>query len=78
VGWGGGAANLVVGYFRGERRNWIWSPEAASVMITNTFEDLHKNKSPGLFGSYGLRFSLVICICKCIVYVRVTVDCNWW
>jgi len=28
-----GAANLVVGYFRGERRNWIWSPEAASMMI---------------------------------------------
>jgi hypothetical protein len=72
-----GAANLVVGYFRGERRNWIWSPEAASMMITNTFEDLHKNKSPGFFGKYGLRLALVICICKCIVYVQVTLDFNW-
>lgn len=74
---GGGAANLVVGYFRGERRNWIWSPEAASMMITNTFEDLRKNKSPRLFGKYGLKFALVMCVCKCIVYVQVTLDFNW-
>jgi hypothetical protein len=52
---------LVVEYFRGERRNWIWSPEAASMMITKTFEDLHKNKSPELFGKYDLRFALAIC-----------------
>jgi hypothetical protein len=71
-----GAANLVVEYFRGERRNWIWSPEAASMMITKTFEDLHKNRSPGLFIKYGLRFALVIYICKCIVHVQVTLDLN--
>jgi hypothetical protein len=67
-----GAANLVVGYFRGERRNWIWSPEAASVMITETLEDVRKNKSPGLFEKYGLKFALAIRICKCKVYVQVT------
>ena len=67
---GEGAANLVVEYFRGERRNWIWSPEAASMMITKTFEDLHKNKSPELFGKYDLRFALAICTWKCKVNVQ--------
>ena len=31
------------------------------MMITKTFEDLHKNKSPELFGKYDLRFALAIC-----------------
>lgn len=39
-------------------------------MITETLEDVRKNKNPGLFEKYGLRVALEICICKCTVYVQ--------